>query len=168
MKRSLILASILVTGFCLPQEAHAWRFWGKEYTHIGLDENDKPVPCYKIYKGGIVTRRGCDTKSLNTNTNLDTSSAITNLSAKVGAVIVDNGNNSIIARRKYNLEQDDKTGWWRWSCKNSNESGLSATKRGARKEGRENCSEFNIEEVSLREAVLTFDRIDAKVEFFEP
>ena len=92
------------------------------------------------------------------------------MSTAKGAVLVDKGDGNFIVQRKYNLEKDKKTGWWRWTCKGSSKTGTSATKKGARQAGRENCAgAFNLESVDLIEAVMTFElNAELNVELIEP
>ena len=162
MKKFILIAALTIPSIGYADQAHAWRFWGKEYTHIGLDDRGEPTPCYDKYRFGFRIGDGCDSIM---NPNQSTTASRTqpstfnfqNISTEKGATITEIDDQTIRIQSLI-ISKDKATGGWRWECDDRSESGISPTKRDAKADGKAACGEsFYIEQIILKAVAIDFE-----------
>ena len=64
-----------------------------------------------------------------------------------------------IVGRKYKIEKDDKTGWFRWTCKDGNNSGIEPTRNAAKEAGNKACgiANFEIDEILVSKMIIEYE-----------
>ncbi len=136
----------------------AWRLFGKSLTsEIGINTlacgagSVGVRKCYDHYFLGVKTGSSCKDTCIGGITNPSGSSPVIGLSSQTDKF-------TKIAARKFKIEKDKATGWFRWTCSGSGDSGIEPTRSAAKAAGRENCSgEVHIEEIIITSMAIKFD-----------
>ncbi|MGS0527661.1 hypothetical protein ACU8V7_23230 [Zobellia nedashkovskayae] len=71
-----------------------------------------------------------------------------------------------IEKRKYRIEKDSNTGWYRWTCRgDATVNGIESTRSGANTAGKEACgiANFGISEVLVTKLVVEYHDKDLKI-----
>lgn len=65
----------------------------------------------------------------------------------------------MIEARKFRIEKDDKTGWYRWTCKDGSVSGIESTRSGAKEAGKKACgiANFDIDEILVTKLIAEYE-----------
>jgi hypothetical protein len=138
----------------------AWRLFGKSVT------SEVAVNSLKCGAGRLGVEQTYDTYFLG----IRTSSGNTRLNCFGG--IANNGNDANISfnsqqdkleflpQKKYRIEKDDKTNWYRWTCKSNGNSGIAPTRAGAKNEGKKYCGTANFEVSEVLTTKLTVEYQD--------